>query len=89
MTFLELLKEYLPWVYFRLWMLDYLYLIPAATTILSCLISLSIYTITEKKSEADDTDNDELCFGEALSITSLTMTILLSLTKLILAQLVT
>lgn len=77
---LEFLHDYLPWIYFRLWMFDYLYIIPEIVTVLSCLISLAYYSIKGDRLK----DDDNLRFGEFLSITSFFSTIILFITKYVL-----
>ena len=69
------IKENTPWIYFHLWMLDYIWYIPAAVAILSSVAAL-VYNklMSVIVPEKEDETKEELRFIDILSITSLSVT---------------
>lgn len=69
------IKENTPWIYFHLWMLDYIWYIPAAVAMLSSVAALAHNKLmTVIAPEREDETEEGLRFIDILSITSLSVT---------------
>ena len=76
---LEFLEYHMPYIYYRLWLLDYLYVIPAAMCFITCPLGMLVASFEKDLKKAD-----EPSLLEFMSVTCCALTLICGLLRFIL-----